>query len=201
MLIVAVDVGIVNLGLVQIRAKAPGQYELLLAERVDIREFRCGAGCSLHHARMAADWVSHLLAEYRQAMESADVVLVERQPPGGHRDVEQLIVAALRSKVRLVHPRSVHSFLGLRGFDYAERKVASVNRARKLFANAGPVALALRCERAHDVADAAVMAHYYCCRVARHWTGGRADAPPVKVPGRATGHFERFRYARRPRGA
>ena len=195
MLIVAVDVGIVNLGLVHVRAKAPGRYELLLADRVNICEFRCGPGCPLHHERIAADWVSHFLAEYRSTMESADVVLVERQPPGGHRDVEQLIASALRSKVRLVHPRSVHSFIGMRGLDYDERKAASVERARKLFATAGPVASALRQGRTHDVADAAVMVHYYCCRVVRSW---RTDPPAKPSPGGALERFERFRYARRP---
>ena len=172
-------------------------YSVLMAERVNISEFRCGPDCSLYHSRMTSDWVEHFLVEFHDVLSSADVILLERQPPVGHRDVEQLLVAALRGKIQMVHPISVHSFLGMRGLNYDERKVAAVHRARQLFGSTTVGATSLRDGRVHDVADAMMMIHYYCCRVVRTWDAEKGSDSPIKATASLVAHFEQFRFHKR----
>ena len=107
MIIVGIDIGLVNLGICKIKVHKLGKYECLMADLVDTTHFKCDRQtCQLRHEACHVDWVSHLLQSYKEDFDKAEIVCIERQPPGGHAASEQLLFAALREKAVLIHPRS-----------------------------------------------------------------------------------------------
>ena len=161
MLIYAIDVGVLHLGiaLVAYSGDAEGEgmepVEVIAADTVDVTNFNCDrATCRLKHDRVMSDWIGHFVEEYRDLYAFADVVLIERQPPGGHRCVEQLLMHHYRDKAALVHPRTMHAHFGVGALDYEGRKVALTRIAKSLFAHSECATRALHTQRAHDVADA-----------------------------------------------
>lgn len=194
-MLLSIDVGLVNLGMALVEATHEG-LRCHLAERVDITEFRCrhdgGCRCPLHHEAVPVDWVAHLFVSHERAFTQADVVLIERQPPGGFRCVEQLLYQACREKAVLVHPRSFQAHFGVGGLEYDERKRHLVYTARRLYRGSEVAAAALAAQRAHDVADALLFAAYHAAKP----DVKRALLPPhrKRVLEDADAHFRRFRY-------
>lgn len=161
--IICVDPGITNLGLVSMKITGHRRMHFCWAERVDITEWGCGGTlCRLQHKATSADWIAHLMQRYTVAFGKADVVLIERQPPGGFRDIEQLIFNHTREKARLVMPQSMHAFFHMQGLDYEQRKIHLVRVCSRVFAADGvnkghdemERTLLRLSDRAHDVADA-----------------------------------------------
>jgi hypothetical protein len=155
----------------------PSDITVVFAERINITQFLCRhtlegrTGCKLGHEAMASDWVEHLChrPDIAGELERAEVVLVERQPPGGLRCVEQLIVHAVRDKVKMVHPCAVHAHFGIGGsLGYEGRKVRAVQIAQR--AVGGRTAARVRAEffredRVHDLADALLFALWFSASV------------------------------------
>ena len=107
--------------------------------------------CTLYHSNATCDRVAHFLQEWDPWLTKAHAVLIERQPPGGFKDVEALLQHCLRDKVHVIQPQSVHAHFGLPQGDYDRRKELTV-------ALASPYMLGVAgwggLERKHDVADA-----------------------------------------------
>lgn len=165
MLLFCIDIGITNMGVAYIKAHSPDQLECIHAARVDITDFKCTKDCNLHHGAVTADWISHLIGDYQTDLDSADVVLIERQPPMGHRCVEQLLFQAFRHKAVLIHPRSFLCYFNISRLEYDDRKKTLVSRAKRVFQTSpADIQRALQQERAHDVADAMLFAVYYVNR-------------------------------------
>ena len=103
--------------------------------------------------------VQHLLVydkEFIAACERASFILIERQPPLGFRDCEQLLFSALRSKALLVQPRSVHCQFRIGSLTYEERKQAACRIVDHRYG-----ACKVWCDldgRSHDAADAILIA-------------------------------------------
>jgi hypothetical protein len=170
--LVSVDVGIVHLAFVDVRVEVDGvlrvkpqSFSVSSMHLVDLRE--CGhahvsvENCTLPHTKETVDRISHFLQDHGAAFDNADVVLIERQPPCGLCNVQDLLFARYRMKTQLVSPNKVHAFFGIGGLDYDARKVAVTRIARAaLERGAGsprgdPFA---SFTRAHDVADALCIA-------------------------------------------
>ena len=167
------------------------------AEKIDITDFACGPNCELHHDSVMADWVAHFIRRHEAYLNAADVVLIERQPPMGHRCTEQLLFNAYRDKAVLIHPRSFHRFFNVSMMNYDDRKRALVAKAKRYLAGSKTAQAALSQERAHDVADAILFSVYY------------VNQPSVKVslyPTKrkpsvlnAEAYFQTFAYTRVPK--
>lgn len=194
--VVAVDPGIHNLGICALRVTGFDAVQLDYAAREDITLFGCGGGrCRLSHTATMADWVDHLLQRHAAAFAAADVVLIERQPPHGFRCCEQLIFRAFRHKARLVAPASLHAHFGVRGLDYDARKRRMVQIATRRFAGSPAAERALAADRAHDVADAMLMA----ARFAGSEEVRERFAAPQTGAVATDAFFEGFRCRRPPR--
>lgn len=161
MIALGVDPGIINLGMVLVEiAEHMEVTQVLDGVRVDLTQLEHTQVprqvCTLYHTSMHCDWIDHLLQEYQDWFDRADVVLVEQQPPGGHTSIEQLIVKACRSKVQLVSPRSVHSLFNMIDQDYDTRKEIIVERTQHLLQH-----FTENETRKHDIADAlALVLHF-----------------------------------------
>lgn len=162
MLIFAIDIGIVNMGVAYIHSLSPDNFKCLYAARVDITEFKCNSNCKFRHDAVMVDWISHFLVNHQNYIDNANVVLIERQPPMGHKCTEQLIYQAVREKAVLIHPRSLHAFFNMSRLTYEDRKKCIVSRAKHIFKDSScRIKAVLNQNRVHDIADAMMMAVYY----------------------------------------
>ena len=159
--VLAIDVGICNVGVAAVCKTGSNTPHIAHFRRIDLRKFSgCnGHGCDLGHSATMADWVAHLVQrddDFSKWAARANVILIERQPPCGLRDCEQLLFAAYRRKAVLIYPRSVHKHFKMGLMNYEQRKL----RAVQILLSRQPH-LTLPLDRAHDIADAALMAFFY----------------------------------------
>lgn len=159
-----VDVGLVNMGVALVEVDHKGVVQCHMAGCVDITDFRCRGCCPLRHEAVPVDWVDHFVRDFKDAIAQAQVVLIERQPPGGFRCVEQLIYKACRDKALLVQPRSFQAHFGVTCMEYDERKQYLVGVAQRIYRGSEVATRALAADRAHDVADALLFAVHHASR-------------------------------------
>ena len=145
----AVDVGVVNLALAFGTLDTDTRdVAITRTALVDTRAPMCDpATCTLHHTGMATDRVSHVLKVYAADFDAATEVVIERKPPGGLRDVEQVFATLLRHKCFVMAPRTMHAAIGSSGLQYEARKAVSMHTAAR-FTDLTPYA------KRDDVADA-----------------------------------------------
>ena len=149
MLYTSIDIGYHNLGLVQ----CDDQLNVLYSKRIDITRYRCPEGCKLYHTNEVADLISHFVQEYSGILDTADVILMERQPPGGLTNIETILFYIFRNKIKLISPNSVHAHFGYSHLNYEQRKERAVSIASKYMTILGM--------RKHDIADAFCMILYF----------------------------------------
>ena len=164
----SIDPGYVNLGFVVVDIFAQGEVSFVHGERVDITKWCCrGEDCNLGHSATTADWLDHFLRERRVFFKQAQLVLIERQPPFGFRDIEQILFHIFRSKAVLVSPRSMHKHFNVQGMEYDNRKSALLRRSVSYFSNRSRgsqkfnLCISNMGTRCHDVSDALCITIYY----------------------------------------
>lgn len=153
MKLVAVDIGIRNFAMAMGDVDDDnGDVTISRARRVDITVFACNRlTCDLQHKHMAADWVAHVVRRFSDEFGAADEVIIERQPPGGLRDVEQVLFQTFRHKARVLQPQTMHRHVGLGpSATYDTRKDKTVEVASKYY----PVLTTRFADKPDDVADA-----------------------------------------------
>ena len=167
MIIIGIDIGYYNLGFVKVRVEE-SVPTVLKAKKIDITQYthdripRCD--CKLRHSREMADVVLHFIQEYRDHLDEADMILVERQPPGGFGAIETLIVASFREKVEIISPNAMHKHFGIGHLDYEHRKKKTEEIAGQYLEHVDTYRQLLR---KHDVADAMCMILYKMPRAPR----------------------------------
>ena len=156
--IVSIDIGYVNMGIVSCTSTEEGVVDFDYTTKVNISHVLHNrvkpCDCTIPHSNETCDRMMHFIQEYRPVFDEADIILIERQPPMGLKDIEALLTQAFRSKVKLVSPNSMHKFWGIGRYDYETRKIHTERIASEY------VDLALY-ERKHDVADAVCIALFY----------------------------------------
>ena len=162
MFILGIDVGIINLALVQVEVLDDSIHRVCACHRVDMTR-----GCA---SRETADRVSTMVERYRTLFDTSEVVLIERQPLTGLTGVEEVLFYMFRQKCQKVSPNSMHKFFAIGHLDYEGRKVQTVARARPwLKDHEGWVR---NSERLHDMADA-------MCIILWWWEHNRPKGPNV----------------------
>lgn len=165
MLVASIDVGIVNLALVVLRATDAGRVEQVIhAEVADTRvmEHRVVSAdaCLLGHTKTATDRLTHFVQERAELLDACDVVLIERQPIHGHTDVQEVLFLLLRAKAVLVSPNAMHKHFDIQHFTYEGRKQRTVEFADAFFAHL-PDSCYHQLQRKHDIADALCLALFW----------------------------------------
>ncbi len=114
--------------------------------------------CKLYHSNNWCDRVSHFIQEIGDIY--PNIVLIERQPPSGFVQVEQLLVNHYRDKMVLISPNALHKHFGIGGkySSYEWRKKCTVNISNEFLCNDNNFKTA---HRQHDIADAMCMIIYY----------------------------------------
>ena len=184
--VLSIDIGITNLGYVYSRLDfyppEPGSrykaklinenyalnrdqnekyIEILDCNRIDIKNIKhdrvAFCNCRLHHDRCIPDYLDHFIQE-TPYFEECDVLLLERHPPVGITNVQDLLFKQFRDKVILVHPASVHTYFNLPSCDYDLRKIKSEQLSIRYLNNKLGF---LNNTRRHDISDALLMTLYY----------------------------------------
>lgn len=157
-IVVGIDVGYTNLGLVKVFINKEYEPIVEFAKRINLRNVKCQPGCSIPHTNEIADLVSHFVAMYSDILYSADKILIERQPPTGLTNIETLLVYMFRDKIEIISPNKMHKHFRISHFEYEVRK----EKTEEL---AGPYLNHLDSytsqQRKHDMADALCLVLYW----------------------------------------
>ena len=159
MFVCSIDVGIINLAIVCvelhditldiIRITYIANVNSTMFEHNLVNE----SVCALGHTKTTTDRVTHFVQERRKMFDLCTHVLIERQPPMGHTDVEQILFFMFRQKAVLVSPNAMHNFFKISKYSYETRKYKTVMLADQfLSVDDFPEYHCL--ERKHDIADA-----------------------------------------------
>jgi hypothetical protein len=192
MKILSIDIGIINLGYVYadvipvvsncLKNKYYQGYReginIIKYDKVDITNVlhtsvsRCN--CTLYHESCIPDYVDHFIQENALMFDSADIILIERQPPVGITNVQDLLFTRFRKKVIMISPNTIHAYFSM-SKDYDIRKQQSEKIANEYITIHGT--------RKHDIADALLMLIY---RINKD--------PDLLLPSQFDIQFEKFRY-------
>jgi len=151
MRVLSIDIGYNNMGLVMAEDNT-----VTFIKKVNLGDYK------FIYTNDIVDLVPLFVDEHKELFESADKILIERQPPGGFTNIEVLLHYMFKDKVSLISPVSMHTHFGMRHLNYEQRKERTVSIAEKHLKYEIPY------ERKHDVADALCMIIYYNFRNTVH---------------------------------
>ena len=157
MKVLAIDIGYHNMGLVLAECGTGPKVDVEFMKKASLEDYK------YIHSNDIVDLVPLFVDAHEHIFESADKILIERQPPGGFTNIEVLLNYMFKDKVILVSPVSMHTHFGMRHLNYEERKERTVSIADKYIEGEIPY------ERKHDIADALCMILYYNFRVSVHF--------------------------------
>lgn len=167
--VLSIDIGFHNLGLVLASwARKNAPLEIEIAKKVSLEDYKYIA---------PSNEIVHLVPLFVDAhqvlFDTADVILIERQPPGGFTNVQTLLHYMFLDKVILVNPVSMHAHFGMRHLDYDGRKARVESIAARHVTIDG--------ERKHDIADAVCMILYYKFKTDVHIFDRFRFQPPARL--------------------
>jgi hypothetical protein len=157
--ILAIDIGIVNLGYVFVEQDTLNVIEcnrVNITQVVHKRVEKCN--CKLYHDNCIPDYIDHFIQEHQHIFDEADLILIERQPPVGITNVQDLIFTRFRSKVKLISPNSIHKHFKMTKNDYELRKQESEKITESYLKDFENFQMNIR---KHDITDAMLLVIYY----------------------------------------
>jgi len=176
MRVLSIDIGIINLGYVyaelifdhdtniiknNLLIDRSDFISIISCDRVDITTIKhdkvCFHDCKLHHENCIPDYLDHFIQENEEIFINSDIIIIERQPPVGITNVQDLIFTKFRDKILFISPSSVHKYFNM-SKDYSKRKEQSESISKKYlyFFNTF-----INNSRKHDMSDAMLMIIYY----------------------------------------
>ena len=156
MKVLAIDIGYHNMGLVSAEFEDSPKIDVKYMKKVSLEDYK------YIHTNDFVDLIPLFVEDHQDIFDSADKILIERQPPAGFTNIEILLNYMFKDKVILISPVSMHMHFGMRHLDYEERKERTVLIAEKYLADEIPY------ERKHDIADALCMIVYFNFKVTTH---------------------------------
>ena len=159
MIVVSIDIGYHNLGLVKSYVDEKS-FEIKIVEIFKINLSTLPhkkikrVDCKLYHTSEIVDLVAHFIQEYDDYFQEADKILIERQPPMGLANMEALIMYSFREKAELISPNAMHKHFHINFLDYEKRKERTIEFAESFLENFENYQ---ELSRKHDIADAVCM--------------------------------------------
>jgi hypothetical protein len=201
--VLSIDIGIINLGYVyatlHFDESTKSSSKFYLDQNFDIRVLDCDrinitnikhskvnyCDCKLNHEYCIPDYLDHFIQEHLEYFENANLILIERQPPVGITNVQDLIFTRFRSKILMVSPGSVHKYFVM-SKDYSKRKLESEKIATKYLCSFNKY---YNNTRKHDIADAMLMIIYYYSIKSNEFSRNRNIKKVIL-------DFEQFRFSK-----
>ena len=125
MKVLAIDIGYHNMGLVLAEFEDSPKIDVKYMKKVSLGDYK------YIHTNDFVDLIPLFVEDHQDIFDSADKILIERQPPGGFTNIEILLNYMFKEKVLLVSPVSMHVHFGMRHLNYEERKERTVAIAGK----------------------------------------------------------------------
>ena len=157
MKVLAIDIGFHNMGLVLAESLSGPKITVEFLKKVSLEDYK------YIKSNDFVDLIPLFVEDHQHIFDSADKILIERQPPMGFTNIEILLHYMFKEKVSLISPVSMHVHFGMRHLDYDQRKERSVSIAEKYIDGDIPY------ERKHDIADALCMIVYHNFRNCVHF--------------------------------
>jgi hypothetical protein len=159
MKILSIDIGIINLGYVY--AEISPTIQVIDCNKINITNVFHNkvpiCKCCLNHEKCIPDYLDHFIQENQEMFDNADTILIERQPPVGITNVQDLLFVRFRKKVKLVSPNSVHKYFKM-DKDYDTRKEESEQISLSYL---NDFLSFQQNEIKHDISDAMIMIIFY----------------------------------------
>ena len=121
MRVLAIDIGFHNMGLVLAEFEDNPNIRVEYIKKVSLEDYK------YLRTNDMVDLVPLFVEDHQDIFDSADKILIERQPPGGFTNIEILLHYMFKDKVVLVSPVSMHTHFGMRHLDYEQRKERTVS--------------------------------------------------------------------------
>lgn len=150
MKILGVDVGFHNLALVLADCNGT-DIHIEFAKKISLEDYK------FIKSNDTIDLVPLMIEDYKHIFESADEIVIERQPLTGLTGIEVLIHYIHKDKAKLISPNSMHAFFGFEKLDYEQRKERTQKIALKYLEDNEYY---MKLDRKHDIADAICMIVY-----------------------------------------
>jgi len=168
MKVLAIDIGYHNMGLVLAESSTGPKIDVEYIKKVSLEDYK------YIHSNDFVDTIPLFVEDHRYLFDKAEIILIERQPPGGFQNIEILLHYMFKDKVSLVSPVSMHVHFGMRHLDYDQRKERTVSIAEKYIDGDIPY------ERKHDIADALCMIVYHNFKSCVHFFDQFKFSPHAK---------------------
>lgn len=174
--LVSIDIGYSNMAIVELSTDFK-DFTVNSVHKIDLSNFL--------EREVHMSMVKFIL-EYKELFDNADLILIERQPPQGLTNIQDILAYNFSSKVKLICPRSMHKHFMISKLDYESRKQHTVKITSKylkeflVFDNES---------RKHDIADAFCLALYYIEKNKKP-----EIVIPETIPGNLEDFFNSFRY-------
>ena len=207
MRVLSIDIGIINLGYVyaelifdhdtniiknNLLIDRSDFISIISCDRVDITTIKhdkvCFHDCKLHHENCIPDYLDHFIQENEEIFINSDIIIIERQPPVGITNVQDLLFTKFRNKVKLVSPNTIHKFFKMSKCDYDTRKIESLELTNKYLKQ---FTTFQNNERKHDISDAMLMIIYYLTKEKKCNTFFSLK-PPNKID--VMDYFDTFKF-------
>lgn len=174
--LVSIDIGYSNMALIEISTNFK-EFTVKNIHKINL---------SIFNEREVHLSMTKFIAAYDDIFKIADLILIERQPPQGLTNIQDILAYHYSSKVKLICPRSMHKHFMISKLDYEDRKKHTVKITLK-YLKEFPIFESE--SRQHDIADAFCLALYYI----------EKNKPveiivPDKIPENLEEFFNSFKY-------
>lgn len=174
--LISIDIGYSNLAFIELKTNFI-DFKVIGIHKVNLKNFE---ESQVHLA------MKKFINEYASIFDKADTILIERQPPQGLTNIQDILAYKYSSKVKLICPRTIHKYFYISKLDYNSRKVKTEkisNIHLKEFTEYTNE------DRKHDIADAFCQALYYI----------HVNKPEIvekKIPEDLINFFDSFKYTK-----
>ena len=146
--LLSVDIGYQNMALVELLTDF-NNFTVESVHKINLKDFNE----TLVHKSMIK-----FICKYSDLFDRADIILIERQPPLGLTNIQDILAFKYSNKVKLICPRSMHKHFMLSSSNYDLRKKQTESIADKYIVDNN---IYNTNERKHDMADAFCQGLYY----------------------------------------
>lgn len=174
--LVSIDIGYSNMAIVELTTDFKN-FTVNNVHKIDLSNF---------NEREVYMSMIKFISEYKEVFDNSDLILIERQPPQGLTNIQDILAYNFSSKVKLICPRSMHKHFMISKLDYDSRKQQTVKITSKylkdflVFENES---------RKHDIADAFCQGLYYIEKNKKP-----EILTPEPIPDNLEDFFNSFRY-------
>lgn len=174
--LVSVDIGYSNMAIVELSTNFT-DFTVNSVHKIDLSNF---------NEREVYMAMIKFISEYKELFDNANLILIERQPPQGLTNIQDILAYHFSYKVKLICPRSMHKHFMISKLDYDSRKQHTVKITSKYLKDF----LVFNNEyRKHDIADAFCLALYYIEKNKKP-----NIVVPETIPANLEDFFNSFRY-------